>query len=274
MSDLKECSNCLEQKELSFFYKRKKNDDTYRYNNVCIKCHNEKSKEYNNNNREKVLENKKNYYSKNKDKFLEYQTEFRKDNTEKIKDYHLNYYENNKEALKEYKKKYYFDNKDRLIEKSNLYYGNNTEIILEKSKRYNNINKSKINEYKRVYNKSKRDSDPLFRLKNNIRTYIYTSLRNKDYKKESTTFEIIGLSQIEFIKYIESKFDDWMTWENYGKYNGELNYGWDIDHIIPMSSANTEDEIYKLNHYTNLQPLCSKINRDIKRDKIITNNED
>ena len=28
MSDLKECSNCLEQKKLSFFYKRKKNDDT------------------------------------------------------------------------------------------------------------------------------------------------------------------------------------------------------------------------------------------------------
>ena len=58
-----------------------------------------------------------------------------------------------------------------------------------------------------------------------------------------------------------------MTWDNYGKYNGELNYGWDIDHKIPISSAKSEEEIILLNHYTNLQPLCSKINRHIKTNK-------
>jgi len=59
-----------------------------------------------------------------------------------------------------------------------------------------------------------------------------------------------------------------MNWDNYGLYNGELNFGWDIDHIVPISTAKTKEEIIKLNHYENLQPLCSKINRDIKRDKI------
>jgi hypothetical protein len=59
----------------------------------------------------------------------------------------------------------------------------------------------------------------------------------------------------------------------YGLYNGELNYGelnygWDIDHKIPLSSGKTEEKIIELNHYTNLQPLCSKINRDIKKDNI------
>lgn len=58
-----------------------------------------------------------------------------------------------------------------------------------------------------------------------------------------------------------------MTWDNKGLYNGELNYGWDIDHIIPLSSANSEDDLYRLNHFTNLQPLCSKVNRDIKKDR-------
>jgi len=58
-----------------------------------------------------------------------------------------------------------------------------------------------------------------------------------------------------------------MSWENYGLYNGELNYGWDIDHMVPLSSANTEEELLKLFHHTNLQPLCSKTNRDIKRNK-------
>ena len=56
-----------------------------------------------------------------------------------------------------------------------------------------------------------------------------------------------------------------MTWENRGLYNGEFNYGWDIDHIIPTSSANTIEEIYRLNHYSNLKPLCSKVNRDINK---------
>ena len=57
-----------------------------------------------------------------------------------------------------------------------------------------------------------------------------------------------------------------MSWDNYGKYNGKNSFGWDIDHIIPISSAVNESEVIKLNHFTNLQPLCSKINRDIKRD--------
>ena len=59
-----------------------------------------------------------------------------------------------------------------------------------------------------------------------------------------------------------------MSWDNYGKYNGEFNYGWDIDHIKPISSAKTKEEIIKLNHYTNLRPLCSKENLD-KKDKFI-----
>lgn len=45
----------------------------------------------------------------------------------------------------------------------------------------------------------------------------------------------------------------------------EEDKSWDIDHIIPTSSARTEDEVIKLNHYTNLQPLCSYYNRVVKR---------
>jgi len=41
---------------------------------------------------------------------------------------------------------------------------------------------------------------------------------------------------------------------------------WDIDHIIPLSAAETEEDIIRLNHHKNLQPLCSKVNRYIKRD--------
>lgn len=43
-----------------------------------------------------------------------------------------------------------------------------------------------------------------------------------------------------------------MCLENHGK--------WHLDHIIPLASANTEEDIIKLNHYTNFQPLWAKDN--------------
>jgi hypothetical protein len=61
-----------------------------------------------------------------------------------------------------------------------------------------------------------------------------------------------------------------MSWENYGNWNGsakEINISWDIDHIIPLATAISLEDVIRLNHYTNLQPLCSYTNRYIKRDK-------
>ena len=92
------------------------------------------------------------------------------------------------------------------------------------------------------------------------------SFRLNEFKKNQRTEEILGCSFEEFKLHLESNFEDWMSWENKGLFNGEINYGWDIDHIIPISSASTEDDIIKLNHYTNLQPLCSFTNRHIKMD--------
>ena len=41
-----------------------------------------------------------------------------------------------------------------------------------------------------------------------------------------------------------------MFWDNHGTY-------WHLDHIIPISWAKSEEEVYKLNHYTNFQPLSA-----------------
>ena len=46
----------------------------------------------------------------------------------------------------------------------------------------------------------------------------------------------------------------------------------DTDHITPISSARTEDEVYKLNHYTNLQLLPKYYNQKIKRAKLFDRN--
>ena len=62
-----------------------------------------------------------------------------------------------------------------------------------------------------------------------------------------------------------------MNWDNYGNPKDGIyapNKTWDIDHIIPTSSAITEEDLLKLNHFTNLQPLCSYFNRFIKSDSM------
>jgi hypothetical protein len=100
---------------------------------------------------------------------------------------------------------------------------------------------------------------------------IGNSMRYKGYLKNSKSESILGCTFEDFKLHLESKFEIWMSWNNYGLYNGELNYGWDIDHIIPLDSAETEEDIIKLNHYTNLQPLCSYTNRHIKMYKLTFN---
>ena len=91
-------------------------------------------------------------------------------------------------------------------------------------------------------------------------------MKRHGYSKKSRSYEILGCSFEMFKERIESLWQPWMNWDNYGKYNGTPNYGWDIDHITPLSSAKIEQDVINLNHYSNLQPLCSYINRDVKRN--------
>lgn len=141
------------------------------------------------------------------------------------------------------------------------------ESILLVRKCANNYRKNHP-DYQKNYVNNKLNTDSLYKLKHNIRTLIKFSLVHKQLVKNSKTTNILGCTFEEFKLYLEKQFESWMNWENYGKYNGTLNYGWDMDHIIPLGSVSTEEAVLKLNHYTNFQPLDSYINRVIKRDKI------
>jgi len=163
------------------------------------------------------------------------------------------------------KNKYYNDNKKILLEKQKEYSIKNKDRISEYRKRYASLNKERLSANHAEYIKYKIANDSTFRFKKNTRNLVSNSFKRQNFSKNSRTFQIIGCSFEEFKAHIENQFEPWMTWENHGKYNGELNFGWDIDHIIPIKIAKTEEEIEKLNHYTNLQPLCSKVNRVLKR---------
>jgi hypothetical protein len=179
----------------------------------------------------------------------------------------INYYENREQYL-EYKKEYYLENKEKLSKVKKEYRKENSEKIRMKNKKYRDDNIEKVRENRRMRYKERVKSDLLYVLKRAISSSIRKSLNDKKLTKEQRTEYILGCTIIDFQIYLEGKFEDWMTWKNRGLYNGELYYGWDIDHKIPLSTAKTEDDIIKLNHFTNFQPLCSHINRNIKRDKV------
>jgi hypothetical protein len=158
--------------------------------------------------------------------------------------YNKKYYSNNKNDIRLSQKEYYNANKEKIREQQNDYF-----------KEYRIKNKIKINEYSR----NRRRNNPLYKLKNILRTRIYYFLKSKKFIKNKNTEEIIGCSYINFKEYLELLFKDNMSWENHGE--------WHIDHIIPLDSAENEEDIIKLCHYSNLQPLWANENL-IKSNKI------
>lgn len=141
---------------------------------------------------------------------------------------------------------------------------------IERDKQYLLDNKVNINKRLNLYYKKRRENDVMFKLKHYFRSNIHQCLSKNNHYKNCKTEKILGCTFEEFKLYIESKFEPWMSWDNRGNpKDGILEYDktWDIDHIIPLDSALTQEEIYKLNHYTNLRPLCSYFNRFIKKNK-------
>jgi hypothetical protein len=170
-----------------------------------------------------------------------------------------------KKCMVQIVKKYNSQNKEKINEYQNQYQKEyrkeNKEKNKEYNKKYQKENRKKINEYYKSYRKNRIQNDSLFRFSSYTRTLIKGSFkRNNKFKKNTKTENILGCTIEEFRNYIEIKFTKKMTFENYGE--------WHLDHIIPISSAQTEEEVIRLNHYTNFQPMWAKENIS-KGNKII-----
>lgn len=163
---------------------------------------------------------------------------------------------------KEQQDQYYQDNKAKFKSAYEKHKRENPKYRAD----YYQQNKEIYRERDKAWKKSKRDIDPIYRLMDTFRSRLYKVLGQKRSKH---TKDIFGCTLDELKAHLESQFEPWMSWDNWGgRLVIEQNASWDVDHIIPLSSAQSEEEIYKLNHYTNLRPLCSYVNRFIKRDNI------
>jgi hypothetical protein len=205
---------------------------------ICNKCKEEK----------KVCEFYKNI--KSNDGYMYCCKICRKDNKKKS-------YAKNRELILLQKKNYYSLNKENILNKIKNKYDSKKPILIERSKKYYYNNKEKIFEKE----KDRRKEDIIYKISGNVRKRIRHFLRTNGINRKNKTFDIVGCSPKFLKEHIEKQFTEGMSWDKMGK---EIH----IDHIVPLSSAKMEEDVYKLCHYTNLQPLWAHENLS-KGDKII-----
>ena len=159
-------------------------------------------------------------------------------------------YTKKKDTIHEYNQKYYYENREKLLKQKKEYLENNHEAIVQRRKDYWNTKA-----------KQRLKEDDLFAFKTKIRGFMYDSLvRRKGYSKKCHSYEILGCSYEEAWNHLKQ------TWlKNYGKeWNGEPYH---IDHIVPLSTATTKEEVENLCNIENLQMLTPEDNMS-KGDKL------
>jgi len=152
-------------------------------------------------------------------------------------------------AMKKYESKP--QTKERKRKNYDKWYEQNKEHRKEYLKEYREKNIDKIREVKRTYEKTRKHTDPIYKLINNFRTAVYQVLKESNVQKNGHYFEILKYTPDELITHLEEKFTGEMSWDNYGI--------WHVDHIRPISSFNIQEigdesfmECWSLK---NLQPL-------------------
>lgn len=133
-----------------------------------------------------------------------------------------------------------------------LYESNNPFVYAgreaEYFKEYNTINKDKISEKR----KQRLENNPVVAYGLKIKKQIQAVYARKQKSVGPKLFAILGCQANEFIEHINSQLRDGMTIENYGE--------WELDHIVPISSAKSVEDVDRLCHFSNYQPLWRKDN--------------
>lgn len=126
-------------------------------------------------------------------------------------------------------------------------------------KHYQN-NKERINKRNLAYIRA----HPQRRIARNMRCRINKALKYN--VKSARTQELLGCTIEEFMKHLESQFEEGMTWKN-----NTLKNGWHVDHIVPCDWFDLSDpEQQKLCfHFTNLQPMWGDDNMS-KNNRVTT----
>lgn len=238
----KECRSCkVEKPEQEFYFVNSKN----RYMIDCKSCYSTKRKS-----------STKRYCEKNKEKIAERQRLHGIKNREKNRAYSKEYHAKNREQGLLYRRERYktYD-RDKELEKRKTWYQNNKQRHADNRTKYEKENKDKLRAARRKWENNRLATDINYKLHKTLAGRIRFELKGVA-KKSSKTEQLIGCSIEELRVFIESHFLEGMSWGNYG------TNGWHIDHRIPVSWFNLENENCRkiAFSYKNLQPLWGEDN--------------
>ncbi len=106
-----------------------------------------------------------------------------------------------------------------------------------------------------------RRSDPFFAMVHRLRSRCRSMLKAKGYKKRTRTEEMLGAPLEDCLKIIERQFLPGMGWRNKNL--------WHLDHIIPLSSAESVEHLESLCRISNIRPMWAMDNQK-KSAKILS----
>jgi hypothetical protein len=190
------------------------------------------------------------------------------------KEYQKEWYKKNREKLLEKQKAYYQDNKEAVIAYQHKNYAENRESIIKQQSAHAAHLRATSPEYRAKrskicsdYIKKRLTEDPVFRMEQNLRRRLRQLVNDAKAPKSGKSRSIIGCSLDALRVHLESLFEPWMNWDNYGFGEGK----WIVDHHMPCASFDLSDpEQQRLCfHYSNLRPLCWEKNM-LKSDTIPT----
>lgn len=178
-----------------------------------------------------------------------YDKKYRETHRAQIRETHKAWRDKNREHLNEQAREKYKENPDAFKERKERYINSHTEQVKEQRRRYKQENRQKCTDYQR----NKRKSDPVYKFRSSFVHLMSLYRKRTGYTGGKGTWEMVGCDFDTFLAHIQSQFTDGMTMENYGHSKG----CWNIDHIIPISTAKTDEDVERLNHFSNLRPMWS-----------------
>lgn len=180
---------------------------------------------------------------------------------DRVKKQHALYYANNQEAILSKCSQQYEENRDAILSAGRVRYQNNKELVLMQHKAWRHLNPLYMKEYRKVNRdslnakvKDRFKRDPIWKMSCLLRVRLCHVLKQKAFRRTTKFSQYIGCTPEELRAHIEKQFQAGMTWGNH------TLRGWHVDHIIPLDSASSIEELYERCHYTNLQPLWAMDN--------------
>lgn len=152
---------------------------------------------------------------------------------------------------KKYRKKHYKKNKEHELMLNKQYIDNNrTELNKKRNQRWKKKPEKLRNKYYKInYRKQKQKIS--YRLHNNLKSRIHRELKNFSSDKYYSSIKYLGMSIDEYKKFIENLWTEGMNWDNWGQGEGQ----WQIHHLIPLHTAEDEEELHILLNFSNTYPL-------------------